>query len=206
MTMFLLQICRLWMNTGHSQANPRLGTQVLRIRPDPLAMKIQPVCVPTSCDGRISTAKPVAVLDTGFEKQLTLALGEILIDVLKLVETLPQSISAIPVAAIRTIGHAHGVVKQRIQRYDLQVNVRLHADQQLRVLPNTKPVIEPVKAALEDVQRVGLMQNVGNALTSDHGYSNGLAVDHQLVRLSLVCQRSREILPRECHSGFFLVP
>src|SRR3954453_2131674 len=139
------------MKAGHSQANPRLGTQILRVRPDSLAMEIQPVCVPAHCDSRIGTTQPIAMLDTGLEKQLTLVLGEILLDVLQLVEAFPQSIAAKTMTSIKTIGHTHGVVKQCIQRHYLQVNARLHADQQLCVLPHAKPMIEPVETTLEDV-------------------------------------------------------
>jgi len=47
-------------------------------------------------------------------------------------------------------------MKYGVEGYYFQITAMLEPGQQLCVFPNSEPVIEPVKAALQPIQRVGL--------------------------------------------------
>jgi hypothetical protein len=107
-------------------------------------MEIQPVGVPAYGNGWVGGAVALAVFGYGVEEHFLLVLGEELLDVLLLIEPLPQVPPTIAVIWIRAVIHAHGVMKYGVEGYHFQITAVLEAGQQLCVLPNAEPVIQPV--------------------------------------------------------------
>src|SRR4051812_7691191 len=86
----------------------------------------------------------------------------------------------------------HRIVKQCEQTHHFHVRVLFSTVEQLGILPHPEPVVETVDPALQDIQGVGLMQHVGDALGNDHSYSRRLTVDHDCkYAMSRSCLRSR---------------
>src|SRR3954454_22564969 len=98
--MSLLQIWGLRADPIHGQVDPVLGTQVASVRPDPLAMKIQSISVPSHGAGRGGASVAVAVFCAGLEQQLNLAIGDEASQILHQVKPLPQLVATVAVAIV----------------------------------------------------------------------------------------------------------